>query len=358
MKRRRGAEVAPALLFALTLCLAGCGEKKQEEQPPAVRPIKTVVVGGDAVGTRTLPARVEAGQRAILSFRVAGPLVELPIEKGQNVRKDQLVARIDPRDYQIALEEAKANFTKADADFKRYQSLYERNAVSIAELDQRRSQRDVANARLEDAEAALSDTRLLAPFAGTITERFVENHQTVSAQQQIAGLQNFTTLDIVVDLPEHMIARLKRGDAGANVFARFEAAPGREFPLTFREVAAQADPATQTYEVRMSMPSPGDINILTGMSAEVVARLAASTATENRLVVPSVAVFAGEGDGKRYVWVVGEDLAVHRREVQVGEVTGAGSLELTGGVEAGERIAVAAVSQLREGMKVRLLDTE
>jgi RND family efflux transporter MFP subunit len=321
-----------------------------------VRPIKTTVVGGDLGGTRVFPARVEAGQRAVLSFRVSGPLVELPIEKGQLVQTNQLVARIDPRDFQIALEEAKANFTKADADFKRYQSLYERDAVSIAELDLRRSQRDVAKSRREDAEAALSDTRLVAPFAGNITERYVENHQTVSAQQEIAGLQNFEMLDVVVDVPEQIIARLTPETGGAEVVARFEAAEGREFPLTFREVAAQADPSTQTYEVRLSMPRPEGINILTGMTAEVVARLEAAPSTEDRFLVPSVAVFAGEGDGKRYVWVVAEDLTVHQREVQVGEVSGTGSVEITGGLEAGERIAVAAVTQLREGMKVRLLE--
>jgi len=346
---------APVVAAVFVAALAGCGKEPPPEPPPAVRPVKTVVVGGDVQGTRVLPARIEAGRRAVLSFRVGGPLVELPIEKGQQVKQGQLVARIDPRDFQIAVDEARATFTKAEADLKRYQSLYERNAVSIADLDVRRAQYDVTKAKLEDAEASLSDTRLVAPFAGTITERFVENFQTVQPKQDIAGLQNFDALDVIVDAPEQAIAVVKRGQEGVRVFARFDVAKGREFPLTFREVAAQADPSTQTYEVRFSMESPEDLNILTGMTAEVVVQATAKAAATGAIVLPSSAVFESPEDGRSSVWVIGEDLTAQRRAVQVGAVTGTGSIEVTGGLEPGERVAVAAVSQLREGMKVSLL---
>lgn len=350
---RRGVPFAALLIVP---ALTGCGKEPQQEAAPAVRPVKTMIVGGDVGGTRVLPARVEAGQRASLSFRVGGPLVELPIEKGQSVEKGQLVARIDPRDYQIAVNEARANFTKAEADFKRYQSLYERNAVSLADLDVRRSQYDVTKSKLEEAEANLSDTGLVAPFSGNITERYVENFQTVQPKQEIAALQNFETLDVIVDAPEQIIATARRTEEGTDLVARFDVAKEREFPLTFREVAAQADPKTQTYEVRFSMKSPEGINILSGMTAEVVIRTQKAATTDSVFAVPSSAVFAADEDGQSSVWVVGDDLTVHRRVVQLGSVTGTGSVQITEGLRAGERIAVAAASQLREGMKIRLLD--
>lgn len=351
---RFGGALVAAIFFGISL--GGCGGEPEQEAAPVVRPVKTVVVGGDVGGTRVLPARIEAAQRAVLSFRVGGPLVELPVVKGQQVQKGDLVARIDPRDFQIAVNEARANFTKAEADYKRYENLYERNAVSVADLDVRRSQFEVAQSKLEEAEANLSDTRLVAPFTGNITERYVENFQTVQPKQEIAALQNFDALDVVVDVPEQMIATVKRGAEGVAAVARFEVARDREFPLTFREVAAQADPKTLTYEVRLTMESPEDLNILTGMSAEVVVRSTGAVARDSLFVLPSSAVYAADEDGQSSVWVIGDDLTAHRRVVKVGEVRGTGSVQIISGLQAGERVAVAAVSQLREGMKVRLLD--
>jgi len=224
------------MVFALSAVLvvaflAGCGEK-QEEAEPVVRPVKTTVVGEGFMGTRSFPGRIEASEQVDLSFRVSGPLVELPIDRGQDVKKGQLLARVDPRDFQIALNEAQATFTKADSDFKRYQSLYEKEAVSISDLDLYRSQRDVAKARLDDAKANLDYTYLRAPFAGVIGDRYVDNFQEVAAKQVICTVHDLTGLDIVVDVPEQLMAGVRlSAETHAEVVAIFEAARGEEFAV-------------------------------------------------------------------------------------------------------------------------------
>jgi RND family efflux transporter MFP subunit len=347
-----------AIGFAIAaMLLAGCGSDR-EERAPVVRPVKTVVVGEGFMGRRSLPGRVEASERVELSFRVPGSLMMLDIDRGQQVSRGQLLARIDPRDYKIALDEARAAFAKAESDFKRYQSLYEKNAVSISDLDLYRSQRDVARARLDNAEANLDYTYLRAPFAGVIGDRYVENFEDVLANQVICSLHDLTNLDIVVDVPEQMIVNVRRSaETQIEVVATFDAAGDREFPVTFREVAAQADPTTQTYEVRLTMPGPEDLNILPGMTAEVVARGTRDQAGAGGFLVPASSVFADETGTTQYVWVVDPDgMTVHRREVAVSEVTGAGSIGITGGLEAGERIVVAGVSHLEEGKEVRLME--
>lgn len=348
-----------ALVASLTMS-GGCGEKA-EERAPVVRPVKSLVVGDVLSGSRSFPGKVEASERVDLSFRVPGRLIELPIERGQEVARGQLLARIDPRDYRIALDEAKASFTKAEADYVRYQNLYEKDAVSISELDFNRAQRDVARARLDDAEADVDYTYLRAPFAGVIGTRYVENFEEVQANQIICSVHDINTLDIIVDVPEHLIANVRNlEEAELDVIARFDAAPGEEFPLRFRDVAAQADPTTRTYELRLTMPQPRSISVLPGMTAEVVARgtRAARAVTESGVfTVPASAVFPDEEGESQAVWVIDpDDLTLHERRVEIGQVTGAGSVEVLSGLRAGERIAVAGVSRMREGMKVRLME--
>lgn len=348
-------QICRAIVLGSVLLAVGCGGKKEaEEAAPVARPVKTMIVGGGLNETRTFPGSVEAGQRVNLSFRVGGPLIELPVDKGQDVAKGELIARIDPRDYEIALQEAKATFSRAEADYKRYQELYERDAVALADLEFKRAQRDVNKSRLEDAEANLRDTSLRAPFAGIVGERFVENFEDIQPKQAIVRLQNFDMVDIIVGVPENVIAQV-RAKASLSVAATFDAAPGRTFPLTLKEVAAQADPVTRTYQVTFTMPQPEGINVLEGMTAMVRATHSMQQGTVSTFMIPAIAV-GGENDSGQYVWVVDDDMTVHKRPVTVGEVSGTRSIEIVNGLQGGERIAVAAVHHLREGMTVRVIE--
>jgi RND family efflux transporter MFP subunit len=340
------------------MAMGGCAENVEDEIP-VVRPVKSMVVGDVLSGSRSFPGRVEAAERVDLSFRVPGPLIDLPIERGQEVQRGQLLARIDPRDYRIDLDEARAGYIKAEADYGRYENLYEKDAVSISELDLHRAQRDVAKARLEDAEVNLEYTYLRAPFAGVVGDRYVENFEEVRANQTILSLHYIGHLDVIVDVPEHLIANAQNlRNAGLEISARFEAAPELEFPLTFREVAAQADLATRTYELRLRMAQPEVLAVLPGMTAEVVVRGTRRMQGELReLTIPASAVVPDASGETQAVWVIDpNDMTVHRRGVRIGEVTGTGSIVVLSGLKAGERIAVAGVSHMREGMKVRLME--
>jgi RND family efflux transporter MFP subunit len=335
--------------------LFGCGGGEVEEAPPVVRPVKTMVLGGGPEGRRGFPGTVLAGERVVLSFRVGGPVIELKVVEGQQVRKGQVLARIDPLDYRIALDEAKAAFIKAEADYKRYQRLYEQNAVPLADLEFRRAQRDVAKARKDEAETNLDYTNMRAPFSGRIGERYIDQFEEVRSNQQIVTLNNVSMVDIVLDVPEQLMATARGDDLEA--VATFEAAPGIEYPLTVKEVGVQADPQTRTYKVTLTMPQPEEVRLLTGMTGNVTLRFLGSKAgEENRFIVPGAAVFYGD-DGTPHVWVVDEDqMTVHARVVEVGAVTGVGNIWLLAGVETGERIATAGVSRLHEEMKIHLME--
>jgi RND family efflux transporter MFP subunit len=347
--------------FVLCLILGGCGERKVEEAAPVIRPVKTIVVGGQVSTDMIFPAIVEAGEKAVLSFRVAGRLIELPIEEGQEIKKGQLIGRLDPRDFEIAIKEAEAQYTQAQADFQRYENLYEQDVASKQELDTRRSRRDVTRAQLAQARENLGYTRLQAPFSGQIGRRYVENHMDVQVQQEIADLNDITNVEVVFNVAEHLIKALRQ-DTDVEAFARFDTAPDQKFPLTFKEASNRADPATRTFEITYLMPQPKEFRLLPGMTATVQVVLSekrlADAQQAQRFIIPAIAVM-GDASGKSEVWVVDTDkMIVQKRAVKVGEMTGADGIYVLEGLKGGETLVIAGMTQLQDGMQVRLWEQQ
>ncbi len=346
-----------AILLVAAVTILGCGKEEKEKPAPVVKPVKTLTVGGAIRGVLSFPARVDAGKKAALSFRIPGRLIELPVKEGQEVKKGQLIARLDPRDYQIAREAAKAEYDKAEADFKRYQTLYEKDAVPLAEFDARRSQRDMAKAKLEEAQTNLRYTYLRAPFSGRIGKRYVENHMDVQAQQKIVDLNDLSTMEVSIDLPENIVKKVKEDHLNVKIFATFDTVRDKLFPLTLKEASNRADPTTQTFKVTFTMPQPEDIELLPGMSGEVkifVQREESAKGEEaSTFSVPAFAVM-GDEKGGSYVWVLDpKEMTVHKREVKVGPIIGQDGIVILDGLEPGETIVTAGVTKLEEGMKVR-----
>ena len=343
------------LFLSLIFLLPACGSEEEKSTVPIVRPVKTIVVGGFTSGTLSFPGRVDAGEKALMSFRVPGRIIELPIKEGEKVSKNQLLAKLDPQDYQIAVSEAEAQYKKTVADFKRYQTLYEKDAVPLADLDLKRSERDVSKAKLDEAKRNLRYTFLRAPFTGRIGKRYVENFMDIQAQQDILDLNNVENIEVIFDVPEDLIRRkdeFERIDA----FAVFEGKTKKEYPLTVKEVSNRADPATQTFKVTLLMPQPKEFQLLPGMTAEVLVKTKGKKmdAAEQEFVVPSIAVLT-DADGSTYVWVVQSDsMIVNKKNVVVGELTGSDKIVVKSGLENGSRIVTAGVNNLQEGIQVRL----
>jgi RND family efflux transporter MFP subunit len=319
--------------------------------------VKTIVVGGAISTEMVFPGIVEAGEKAILSFRVSGRLQELPIDEGEEISKGQLIARLDPRDYEIAQERARAEFQKSEADLKRYQRLYEREAIPLSDLELRRSQRDVAKAQLDEANRNVGYTRITAPFTGQIGRRYVENFMDVTPQQDIVDLNDIENMEIIIDVPENLAKGVRSG-VNARVTAVFSGQTEREYELAFKEASSRADAETQTFKVRFLMPQPDDFRLLPGMTAEVRLTLTATESQKLRddmhMLVP-VAAIVGAPNGDGIVWVVDEEtMTVRQQTVQLGQMTGTANINITDGLVGGERVVIAGIPALTDGAQVRL----
>ena len=352
MKLRPRLRLLSWVAAPLLLTAAGCD--RQEQAPdlgPIVRPVGFATVGSEDVARLSFPGTIQATDRAELSFRVAGDLVELPINEGDFIEAGQLVGQLDTRDFEIDVQEATAIFNQARAERDRYQRLYESEAVPLADLELRIAQRDVAAARLEQAHANLDYTTLTAPFGGWVGTRLRENFERVAAQESIITLHDIRFLEVVIDVPELMVARFQEGQ-GVDLVATFTAAPDQMYPLTLKEVAGEADPATRTYRVVFTLSRPPGINARPGMTVTAIARPSGDRPNAN-LTIPAQAVFADD-NGVSHVWVVDQAAStVSRRRVTLGQVTGEADVEILEGLSLGETIAVTAASVLEDGMQVR-----
>jgi RND family efflux transporter MFP subunit len=278
---------------------------------------------------------------------------------------------------------ADAKLANARSEFNRYARLIETRAVARADFEQAQTAMRVAQeehqaalqllekgtiGREEDIEAReaevrglegrvveaniqLEDTTLRAPYDGVIAQRFVDESQNVKAKEPVVKFQDLDELEVAVDVPESVMAAALRAADIVQLVAEVSGAPGLQLPAHVTEVAQTADPTTQTFQVRVAMKSPPDVNLLPGMTATVTLTYRRARILDSRILVPVTAV-SKDGKGEQVVWVIGSEQTVERRPVKIGAATG-DRIEIVEGLQPGDRIAVAGASLLREGLKVR-----
>ena len=333
-----------------------------EEAPPLVRPIKSLVVGAERGPVeRTYPGKVDAVDTVMLSFEVAGNLQEKLVKKGDRVKQDQLLARLNPADFKSRVDAAEAQEIKAKADFERIENLFATGNASPSEVEASEAAYNVAKSDLERAEKALKDTELKARFDGVIADSFPDQFENVSAGQAIYRLQGEDSgLQIKIQVPENHIARRDLSSVEENVdaVATFDFLPEETtFQLELKDFASIADPATQTYQVSFRMEDPGDTNILPGMSSTVRVTMKPGAAGDAAGLYAPLNAVPPDESGQYFVWKLEEkgngEFAAVRKDVTVGEMRG-NDILITGGLTKGERIAAAGVRVLQEGQVVRL----
>ena len=323
--------------------------------PP--RLVKTMVVKDRGSVRFTYPAVVDSSERADLSFEVSGLLIEVGVKAGDKVEKGEVVARLDPRNFEISVDGTKAKYETASSDVERNRPLAEKEYISKAAFDRLIAIRDVAKAELDTAEKRLSDAYLRAPFSGIVADEPIDNFQTVQAKERILMLQKIEEVEIVLNVPAGDIV-FKNGET-SKVLVRFEDVPGREFEATLKSFATVADAETQTYRVKLAMSSPSGVNILPGMAATVSAK--GIVESEQMLIkeytLPVYAVLADE-KGASYVWLVDErSMTVYRQPVKVSSLTDRNIL-ISEGIKSGDIVVTAGGAYLEEGRNVHIATKE
>lgn len=354
----------PVLIaIAVLTTMLGCDEEIQE--PEVIRPVRYEVVAGiDAATRQTYSGVAQAGQESRLSFQVSGQVVELPIKVGDIVKKGDTIARIDPADYALQLQNAQATAAQsraqernAKATFERTRALYENQNASRQDLDADRTAYDSAKAGLSSAnqqvrlrQRQLGYTHLKAPEAGTIATVDIEVNEYVQAGQLVATLLAGEQIEVKVSVPSSVIRNIKRG---AEAQVRFNVLGGTVLPGTVTEVGVASTAGATMFPVTVQLTEGQDL-VRAGMTADVTFSFA-SAGGSLKYALPLSAV--GEDRSGRFVFKledVSDGLGIVRRvPVEVGEMRSDG-IEVRNGVSPGDMVVTAGVSRVYDGLQVRV----
>lgn len=322
--------------------ISGCGKEPAPVPEPDSRPAKLFTVSvGNTQFERQFPAVSEAGDRAVLAFRVPGQLQTIDVREGQNVTRGQVLATLNPDEYALLAEQANAQFTLADVQYRRYKKLREDKVVSEQDFDQAQANHNSAKAQLDQANANLGYTRLLAPYDGTISLIPAENFEYVAAKQAVMNIQTNQLMKVVFQLPDYLLNHFARG-ARSQAVMTFDAFPEYQYSLSFQELDTEADPKTGSYKVTMIMERPTDVGILPGMAGIVSVTAGSGEAT----TIPKSALL--EQDGVTYVWRVDDQGLVEKAPVTLDE-----RRYVVSGLSDGDQIVTSGVNSMTAGIKVR-----
>ncbi|PSW66142.1 efflux RND transporter periplasmic adaptor subunit [Photobacterium leiognathi subsp. mandapamensis] len=331
--------------IAVLACVAliGCKEDKAAVKEPESRPVKLQSVSvGDNESLRSFPAIVEAGDKAVLAFRVSGQLNNVQAHPGEFVRKGQTLATLNPDELSLLVKQAQAQYDLANVQFKRNSQLRKTNVVSELDYDASKANLKQAKAALDKAKSNLSYAKLIAPYDGHLSLSMIENFEYVAAKQPVMHIQSAKLINMTFQLPDYLLARFQGHAEEINPTVAFDALANQTFPAQFKEIDTEPDSKTSSYKVTLSMARPEGSNIMPGMSGSVTIVLPHGNAG----AIPTRAVIT-EGN-KHFVWRVNDKQQVERVEVTLDK-----NNRVISGLNDGDVIATSGVSELQAGQKVR-----
>ncbi len=346
-----------AIILLASFFISGCEEPPQTIAASS-RPVKTMIIGDQQSGdTRSFPAVVDAIQKADISFRVNGKVQKILVKEGDEVKKGQLLAELDPTDFNITLNDRKASYDTAKANYDRATKLVKKGAISQVEHDEIRAKYHTAKANLATANQDLRYTKLKANFDGYIAKRHVENFEEVIFSETIFSLEDVSALKIKIDVPENLMILInKSGQNARQLYAVFDNISNQQFPLRFLEASTKADPNTKTFKITLKMQTPDNYNVLPGMTATVFAQLNPEESQSDTSVAIPVSAVIADNEKQATVWIVDEKTMTVNPTPVSGPLGGRVAMHVDG-VNAGERVVIAGASFLRNNMKVTLLKT-
>lgn len=354
-------KILPAFALLPALALGAC-DQTPAQQTESQRPVLVAKIHYEArVPDRSFVGTVRPRVESDLAFRVTGKVAKRLVEVGAMVEEGQPLATLDEVDLKLQAEQAEAEqraatgvLSQVVAAETRTRELRAKGWSTEAQMDQATAAADEARARLNRAERSvelsrnsLSYATLLADARGVVTATSIEPGQVIASGQAAVRIARGAEKEVVVAVPETLVARVKGGDAKVVLWSD----PGKQYVATLREMSPSADPATRTYQAKFSMPGAGD-DVQLGMTATLTV---SEPAGERVARVPLSALFS-QGQGPSLYVVDEKTGAVALKRVTVKAYESQDVL-ISGGVEDGEQVVALGVQKLDPARKVRVISS-
>lgn len=332
--------------------------------PPTVKTLSIQIPTAlEARALLTASGYVVAQREADLSAKQVGTIIYLGVEEGSRVTKGQVLARLDVRDLNAQLKEARAQVSQGEKDLVRLQKLHDKGFTPFVDVERGESQLEVNIARKEFIEAQIENTIIRAPFGGVITQKNAEIGELITTLNPstpgIVRLVDMDSLLIEADVSEASLHRISEGQPAQFTIDSF---PGETFRGRLRQIVPTADRQKATVMVKVEfLPDSEEerialTRILPDMTAQVTflrnETLSGSPAKTLPLFIPKEALASSEKDMGIVYLLVGED-KVQKRQIAITSILN-GKVEVASGLNDGDRVIVSDVARLKGGMKVKV----
>lgn len=334
------------ILIALTGCLlvhAAWAQPQRQQQTPGVivaeAQIQPFPLSAEALGN------ARANEAVDIRPEVTAAVTAILFEEGQMVEQGEVLLRLESSEPLADLAAAKAALIDSESQYRRSNELFKTKVVSASQLEQLEARRDADQAAVKAAESRLAHTVIRAPFSGQLGLRRVSLGSIVSPSTVITTLDDTSQIKLDFDVPEVFMSRLERG---LTVTARSAAWPDLEFTGQVISIDTRVDPISRTITVRALLPNEEE-RLRAGMFLTV------SLLKEDvqSLLVPEEAIVPERS--KQFVFAVGEDGIVQRKEVQTGRRR-PGQIEILEGLSPGELVITEGTQKARPGQPVEIIE--
>lgn len=332
--------------FVLALAAAGllmaCGGSDKKEDDVKVRNVMTVLpLNRYESSVKNFSGVVNENSTVSMSFRTPGQIASIYVKEGAHVRRGQVVATLDTRDYQLQVDAAQTQYNQMKNEVERLRQLHEGKSLAGNDYEKAVSGLEQLRIQLQNAKNQLSYTCLRAPVDGTIQKVNFEPSEMVNAGTPIMDLIDTRSMEVEINVPAEVYRQL------ASTADAYCMAAGERFELHRTSVLTKAD-ANQLFTVKYAV----DGRLNAGVNVDVYIEMGGD-ATVSGLSIPAHAVF--EDGGKPYVWVVEKGDVVKRHAITLNGVDSEGMPVVSSGISANDRVVKAGVKALHEGDKVKVV---
>jgi len=338
------------LVIGSVFLLAACEQDRVSSRPGLT--VEIYEVGRAVVQReRIFHGQVVAADLTRVAFRIPGKIDHLAVQAGQRVVQGQVLAQLEDSIQRQVLADASAQYQLSRRQLERAENLHKRDALTAAQRDQLQASFRLAEANLKLAQARLSYTLVNAPFDGTVADVNKELYEAVSAGETVITVYRNDRTDVLINIPDILPAKghQARNLAAQQVRADFSGNPDG-FMMRYLKGSTARNPKTQAFQFWVTMPTP-EIPFPPGLPVTITFDLQeAGFSTETGVIVPLTALDAAAQEGVFQVWRYADGI-VNPVPVQVGRITQRGAL-ISGGLHAGDLIAISGLSRLRAGQSV------
>ncbi|MFH1295874.1 MAG: efflux RND transporter periplasmic adaptor subunit [Bacteroidota bacterium] len=277
-------------------------------------------------------------------FMVAGKIKEVPVVEGQYVNEGDLIAVMEPADYDFALDAARAQYEEAGKEYDRLKAMYNKGSLTQSDFDKITALKQEATANYDYKRKQVHDTRLYSPANGWLVVEGIEPGEIIPQGYPVFAIIQTRQVFVEASIPENEINRIKLGQ---RVNVRIPALPDTLFEGTVSRLSQVADPYSRSYPVKATLNNPGHL-LKAGMIAFVEIPTGKTTAI---IRIPANAIVT-DATGHTFTYVVKED-HVTKRPVQTGRAAG-NQVEILAGLTADEFVVTEGVTKLYEGAMIAI----